>query len=70
MIEAGESVAPANMDFAYAASTLIWARQTFQGRMDFSAVTTSTVQDLHGREPTHLVSWATAHRQELLDQLP
>jgi NAD(P)H dehydrogenase (quinone) len=68
--EAGENVAPANMDSAYAASTLIWARQTYQGRMDYSAVTTSTVQDLLGREPTHLASWATAHRQELLDQLP
>jgi NAD(P)H dehydrogenase (quinone) len=70
IIEAGENVAPANMDSAYAASTLIWARQTYQGRMDYSAVTTSTVQDLLGREPTHLASWATAHRQELLDQLP
>jgi len=38
--------------------------------MDYSAVTTSTVQDLLGRQPTHLGSWATAHRQELLDQLP
>ena len=70
MVEAGESVAPANMDSAYAASTLIWARQTYQGRMDYSAVTTNTVQDLLGREPTHLASWATAHRQELIDQLP
>jgi uncharacterized protein YbjT (DUF2867 family) len=70
MIEAGVSVAPAGMDAAYAASTLIWARQTYEGRMDYSAVTTSTVQDLLGREPIHLASWATAHRQELLDQLP
>lgn len=53
----------------YAASTLIWARQTYEGRMDYSAVTTSTVQDLLGREPVHLAQWATAHRQELLDQL-
>jgi len=69
MIDAGLDVAPANMDAAYAASTLIWARQTYEGRMDYSAVTTSTVQDLLGREPIHLGSWATAHRQELLDQL-
>ncbi|MEU1624911.1 hypothetical protein ABZ746_06085 [Streptomyces sp. NPDC020096] len=34
------------------------------------AVTTSTVRDLLGREPIHLSAWATAHRQELLDQLP
>jgi len=70
MVEAGESIAPSSMDAAYAASTLIWARQTYEGRMGYSAVTTSTVQDLVGREPTHLGSWATAHRQELLDQLP
>ncbi|WP_331744219.1 NmrA family NAD(P)-binding protein (plasmid) [Streptomyces sp. NBC_01136] len=69
MIEAGLDTAPANMDAAYAASTLIWARQTFEGRMDYSAVTTSTVRDLLGREPIHFGSWATAHRQELLDQL-
>jgi NAD(P)H dehydrogenase (quinone) len=70
MVEAGESIAPSSMDAAYAASTLIWARQTYEGRMGYSAVTTSTVQDLVGRQPTHLGSWATAHRQELLDQLP
>jgi NAD(P)H dehydrogenase (quinone) len=69
MLEAGEAIAPSYMDAAYAASTLIWARQTYEGRMDYSAVTTSTVQDLLGRQPTHLGSWATAHRQELLDQL-
>ncbi|MFA3837947.1 hypothetical protein [Streptomyces aureus] len=57
------------MDTADAASTLIWARQTYEGRMDYSAVTTSTVQDLLGREPIHLDSWAITHRQELLDQL-
>jgi hypothetical protein len=38
-------------------------------RMDYSALTTSTVQDLLGREPIHLAAWATAHRRELLDQL-
>jgi uncharacterized protein YbjT (DUF2867 family) len=68
--EAAEGVAPSYMDAAYAASTLTWVRQTYEGRMDYSAVTTSTVQDLLGREPIHLGSWATAHRQELLDQLP
>jgi len=69
MIEAGEAITPSYMDAAYAASTLIWTRQTYEGRMAYSAVTTSTVQDLLGRQPTHLGSWATAHRQELLDQL-
>lgn len=70
LIDAGLDTAPTNMDAAYAASTLIWARQTYEGRFDYSAVTTSTVQDLLGREPIHLASWATAHRRELLEQLP
>jgi NAD(P)H dehydrogenase (quinone) len=70
MVEAGYDIAPSYMDSAYAASTLTWARQTYEGRMDYSAVTTSTVADLLGREPIHLSLWATAHRQELLDQLP
>lgn len=70
MIEAGEDITPATMDAAYAASTLTWVRQTYEGRMRYSAVTTSTVQDLLGREPIHLSSWASAHRQELLNQLP
>jgi NAD(P)H dehydrogenase (quinone) len=69
MIDAGLDTAPANMEAGYAASTLIWVRQTYQGRFDYSAVTTSTVEDLLGREPIHLGSWATAHRQELIDQL-
>ncbi|MEU8980397.1 NmrA family NAD(P)-binding protein [Streptomyces sp. NPDC058251] len=69
MIDAGLDTAPATMDAGYAASTLIWARQTYEGRFDYSAVTTSAVQDLLGREPVHLDSWATAHRQELLEQL-
>ncbi|MFG2832419.1 hypothetical protein ACGFWI_34005 [Streptomyces sp. NPDC048434] len=70
MIDAGLNTAPANMDAAYASSMLTWARQTYEGRMDHSAVTTSTVQDLLGREPIHLDSWAAAHSQELLNQLP
>jgi NAD(P)H dehydrogenase (quinone) len=70
MVEAGDGIAPSSMDAAYAASVLTWVRQTYEGRMDYSAVTTSTVQDLLGREPIHLDAWATAHRQELLDQLP
>jgi hypothetical protein len=37
--------------------------------MSYSAVTTTTVRDLLGREPIHLTDWALAHRHELLDQL-
>ncbi|MGW4913944.1 NmrA family NAD(P)-binding protein [Streptomyces sp. NPDC004270] len=70
MIEGGLDTAPDNMDDAYAASTLVWVRQTYEGRMDYSQVTTGAVQDLLGREPIHFAAWATAHRQELLAQLP
>ena len=58
------------VDAAYAASTLIWARQTYEGRMDYSAVTTSTVQDLLGTLGPASRLVGHAHRQELLDQLP
>ncbi|WP_093465591.1 hypothetical protein [Streptomyces melanosporofaciens] len=46
------------MDTAYAASAPTWVRQPYEGRMDYSAVTSSTVRDLLGREPVHLSSWA------------
>ncbi|AQW48342.1 hypothetical protein ACIQPP_48075 [Streptomyces violaceusniger] len=70
MVEAGEDIAPPSLDSGYAASSLTWVRQPYEGRMDYSAVTTSTVRDLLGREPAHRTSWADAHRQELHDQLP
>ncbi|MGW1723406.1 NmrA family NAD(P)-binding protein [Streptomyces sp. NPDC002306] len=69
LVETGLDIAPSDMDAAYAASALIWLRQTYEGRMDYSAVTTSTVQDLLGREPLRFAAWAAAHRQELLEQL-
>ena len=53
----------------YAASALNWLEQTYDGRMDYSAVTTTTIKDLLGREPTHLVDWAVSHRPVLLRQL-
>ncbi|MER5519444.1 NmrA family NAD(P)-binding protein [Streptomyces sp. NPDC002763] len=70
MIEGGLDTAPDIMDDAYAASTLVWVRQTYEGRMDYSQVATGAVKDLLGREPIHFAAWATAHRQELLAQLP
>ncbi|MCE7553049.1 hypothetical protein [Streptomyces thermodiastaticus] len=57
------------MNAACAAGTLIPARQTYEGRFDHSAVTTGTVEDLPGRDPLHLGTWAAAHRRGLLDQL-
>jgi len=50
----------------YAASTLEWMRQTYDGRMDYSAVATTTVQDLLGRPPLGLRAWAELHRYAVL----
>jgi uncharacterized protein YbjT (DUF2867 family) len=69
LVESGQVAPPASYDAAYAASALTWLRQTYDGRMNYSAITTTTVRDLLGREPIHLPDWAQAHRRELLDQL-
>jgi uncharacterized protein YbjT (DUF2867 family) len=69
LIEAGQVAAPSFYDAAYAASALNWLQQTYDGRMNYSAVTTTTVRDLLGREPIHLTDWALTHRHELLGQL-
>ena len=69
LIESGQVAIPSFYDAAYAASALDWLQQTYDGRMDYAAVTTTTVRDLLGREPIHLTEWALAHRDELLDQL-
>jgi len=57
---------PSFMEGHYALSTLEWLRQTYDGRMDYSAVTTTTVEDLLGRPPMHLAQWAARHRDALL----
>ena len=69
LVEAGEVELPSFYDAAYAASVFDWLQQTYDGRMAYSAVTTTTVRDLLGREPIHLTDWALAQRDELLDQL-
>ena len=69
LIEGGHVELPSFYDAAYAASSLIWLQQTYEGRMDYSAVTTTTVRDLLDREPIHLTDWVATHRHELLDQL-
>jgi NADPH:quinone reductase-like Zn-dependent oxidoreductase len=54
------------MEGHYALSTFEWLRQTYDGRMDYSAVTTGTVQELLGRPPMHLAEWVVRHRKALL----
>jgi NAD(P)H dehydrogenase (quinone) len=69
LIAGGQVEVPSMYDAPYAASALNWLEQTYDGRMDYSAVTTTTIRDLLGREPMHLLDWARAHRSELLGQL-
>jgi len=69
LVAAGDVAIPDMYDDAYAASALNWLEQTHDGRMDYSAVTTTTVHDLLGREPIHLAEWVRRHRAELLDQV-
>jgi uncharacterized protein YbjT (DUF2867 family) len=57
---------PSFMEGHYALSTFEWLRQTHDGRMDYSAITTTTVEDLLGRPPIHLAEWAVGHREALL----
>jgi len=69
LVDGGHVAVPSQYDAAYAASALNWLQQTYDGRMDYSAVVTSTVTDLLSREPIHLAQWAQSRRSELLDQL-
>jgi NAD(P)H dehydrogenase (quinone) len=60
----GAAKSPAGMEENYAKSQLEWAHQSFDGRMDYSIVATSTVQDLLGRPALTLREWAPRHRGE------
>ena len=62
----GAAKSPAGMEENYAKSQLEWAHQSFDGRMDYSIVATSTVQDLLGRPALTLREWAPRHREALL----
>ena len=64
-VASGQVVMPGNIEANYAASMLEWARQTFDGRMDYSAVTTDTVATLLGRPPISLEDWARQHRSKI-----
>ena len=64
-IASGQVVMPGYVEANYAASMLEWARQTCDGRMDYSAVTTDTVATLLGRPPISLEDWARQHRSDI-----
>ena len=57
---------PAFMEGHYALSTFEWLRQTYDGRMDYAATATTTIEDLLGRPPMHLGEWAVSNRDALL----
>jgi NAD(P)H dehydrogenase (quinone) len=65
-VSEGLVATPSFMEGHYALSTFEWLRQTYDGRMDYAAATTTTVEDLLGRPPMHLAEWAVLHRDALL----
>ena len=62
----GAAKSPPGVEENYAKSQLEWVQQTYDGRMDYGAVGTSTVQDLLGRPAMTLRDWVPRHREELL----
>jgi NAD(P)H dehydrogenase (quinone) len=50
-ITSGAMRLPSYVEATYGTSILEWVRQTYVGRMDFGATTTTTVEDLTGRKP-------------------
>ena len=67
LIASGAVQPPPNIEANYAASILEWACQTFDGRMDFAAVTTTTVEDMLGRKPLTLRTWVARNREAVLE---
>ncbi len=66
LIASGAVQPPPNMEANYAASMLEWARQTYDGRMDFAAVTTPTVEDLLHRKPLTLRTWVARNSKAVV----
>jgi NAD(P)H dehydrogenase (quinone) len=67
LLASGAVKPPPNIEANYAASMLEWARQTYDGRMDFAAVTTTTVEDLLGRKPLTLRAWVARNSKAVLE---
>ncbi len=57
LIASGAVKPPQNIEANYAASMVEMVRQTYDGRLDFFAVTTTTVEDLLVRKPMTLRAW-------------
>jgi NAD(P)H dehydrogenase (quinone) len=67
LIASGALQPPPNIEANYAASMLEWARQRYDGRMDFAAVTTPTVEDFLGRKPLTLRTWVARNRNAVVE---
>jgi uncharacterized protein YbjT (DUF2867 family) len=65
-VSQGLVTTPPFMEENYARSSFEWFQQIFDGRMDYAAATTTTVEDLLGRQPIHLAEWAVRNRDAVL----
>jgi hypothetical protein len=65
-ITSGAMQLPSYIEANYGASILEFIRQTHDGRMDFGAITTTTVEDLTGRKPLTLHEWVVRYRDSVL----
>ena len=65
-ITSGAMRLPPYIEATYGTSMLEWVRQTYDGRMDFGATTTTTVEDLTGRKPLTLREWVARYRDSAL----
>jgi hypothetical protein len=65
-ITSGAMQMPSYVEATYGASILEWVRQTYDGRMDFGATTTTVVEDLTGRKPLTLREWVVRYRDSVL----
>ena len=65
-ITSGAMQLPSYVEATYGASILEWVRQTYDGRMDFGATTTTVVEDLTGRKPLTLREWVARYRDSVL----
>jgi uncharacterized protein YbjT (DUF2867 family) len=57
---------PPFMEYNYALSSFEWFQQIYDGRMDYAAATTTTIEELLGRPPMHLSEWADRNRDAVL----
>jgi uncharacterized protein YbjT (DUF2867 family) len=65
-LRSGAMRMPSYVEATYVASILEMVRQTYDGRLDFGATTTTVVEDLTGRKPLTLHEWVVRYRDSVL----